>query len=94
MILTAVVAFTYPVIIQYKRGGAWWLLLPLAAVVLLLDVLANYTEWVLIFGLPRRKDWTITARIRTMHRDRFYSRRRLAAAVQVYLDACEPDGVH
>lgn len=44
MILTAITAFTYPVVIQYKRGGLWRVLFPFAAIVLLIDALASYTE--------------------------------------------------
>jgi len=94
VILTAVTAFTYPVVIQFKRGGAWTVLAPAAALVWLIDVLASYIEWSVVFGWPRRGDHTITARVRTMHADPLPSRRELAALIQVYLDACEPDGKH
>lgn len=94
MILTVITAITYPVVIQYKRGGLWQVLAPFAALVLLIDALASYTEWTLIFGLPEKGDHTITQRIRSMHYDEAHSRRELARLVQVYLDACEPDGKH
>lgn len=94
MILTAITAFTYPVVIQYKRGGAWLALAPLALLVLAVDVLASYIEWTVVFGWPKRGDHTITQRIQTMHDDPMASRQNLARLVQVYLDACEPDGRH
>lgn len=94
MILTVITAITYPVVIQYKRGGLWQVLSPFAALVLLVDALASYTEWTLIFGPPKKGDHTITHRIRSMHFDEAESRRNLARLVQVYLDACEPDGKH
>ena len=94
MILTAITAFTYPVVIQYKRGGLWCVLFPFAGLVLLIDAIASYTEWSIIFGPPEPGDHTITQRIRTMHADPAESRRNLAKMVQVYLDACEPDGRH
>lgn len=94
MILTAITAFTYPVVIQYKRGGLWRVLAPLAVLVLLIDAIASYTEWSIVFGWPQAGDHTITQRIRTMHTDDAESRRNLAKLVQVYLDACEPDGKH
>lgn len=94
MILTAITAFTYPVVIQFKRGGLWNVLAPAALLVWLIDVLASYIEWTVVFGWPRRGDHTITARVRTMHNDDLPSRRELAALIQVYLDACEPDGKH
>ena len=94
MILTTATAFLYPLAIQVKRKGLWLLLLPLTAFVWALDVLANCTELALIFGWPQDKDYTITRRIRRMHADESPARRELAQLVQVYLDACEPDGRH
>lgn len=94
MILTAITAFTYPVVIQYKRGGLWQVLAPLAFIVLIIDAIASYTEWTIVFGKPIKGDHTITARIRSMHNDSLESRRNLAKLVQIYLDACEPDGKH
>jgi hypothetical protein len=96
MILTAVVATTYPVVIQFKRGGLWWVLAVPGFAVWLLDVLANYIELPLIFGWPRRGDFTITARIKRMQTDpaELPARRELASLAQVFLDACEPDGKH
>lgn len=94
MILTTVVALTYPLVIQYKRGGLYRVLYPFAALVLALDVLASYTEWWLVFGKPAAGDHTITQRVRSMHTADADSRRNLARLVQVYLDACEPDGKH
>lgn len=94
MILTALVAVSYPLAVQYKRGGLWTLLAPFTAVVLLVDFLASFTEWSLVFGAPKRGEYTITQRIESMHTDKLESRRNLAKLVQIYLDACEPDGKH
>lgn len=94
MILTAATAILYPLAIQAKRKGPWVILLPLVALTMLLDVLANYTEWAIVFDLPKKGDTTITKRIRSMHADPLESRRAFAQLVQVYLDACEPDGEH
>lgn len=95
MILSAVCLFTYPYVIQYKRGGwhrAW---APVALAVWLLDVIANYTEWAIIFGWPRKGDYTISNRLDWMEQnDPFESRRELARMINVYLNACEHDGVH
>lgn len=96
MILTAITGATYPVVIQFKRGGLWLSLAPLALIVWLIDVVANYVELPLVFGWPKPGDYTITARIKTMQLDpeELPSRRELARMVQVFLDACEPDGQH
>lgn len=95
MILSAVCLFTYPAVIQYRRGGWHKLWAIPALLVFLLDVLANYTEWVVIFGWPRKQDYTISKRLDWMEvNDPFPSRRELARMVNVFLDACEPDGKH
>ena len=94
MILTTFTALTYPIVIQYKRGRWWSLLAPLAAFVLFVDIIANYLEWSIVFGWPQRSDHTITARTKSMLDDKLESRRKLAQLIQIYLDACEPDGKH
>jgi len=94
MILTALTALAYPAAIQFKRGGAWVVLAPFAAFVWLIDVIANYTEVALVFDWPERGDYTITARVRRMKSSPLESRRELAKLMQIYLDACEPDGRH
>ena len=97
MILSAVTALGYSVVIQFKRGGLWRLLAIPGALVLALNVIANFTELTLSFGRPKKwGDWTISARVRRMQFDQSESpsRRELARLVQVFLDACEPDGKH
>ena len=96
MIFTAATAVGYGVVIQFKRGGLYRALIPFAAVVLVLNVLANYLELAIIFGLPRRGEYTISRRVRRMQNDpaEVPSRRELARLVQTFLDACEPDGKH
>jgi len=94
MILTVITALAYPVGIQFKRGGVWMALAPFAALIWLIDVIANYTEVALVFDWPERGDYTITARVRRMKSSPLESRRELAKLMQIYLDACEPDGRH
>lgn len=93
--LTAITAFGYPIVIQYKRGGFWWVLAIPGVLVWLIDVIANYTEWAIVFGWPAKGDHTITNRLKTMLvSDPFESRRAFALGVLTVLDACEPDGKH
>lgn len=93
--MTAIVMFGYPIVIQYKRGGLWWFLAIPGIFIWLLDVIANYTEWVLVFGWPKKKDITITNRLKSMAiEDVFESRRLFAKGILTVLDACEPDGKH
>lgn len=94
MVLTAFTAVAFPVAIQYKQGGLFWLLAPFALLLWVVDVVANYTELALIFGWPEAGDHTISARVRRMRTSPLESRRALAELLQVYLDACEPDGKH
>ena len=86
----------YPLAIQYKRGGAWCVLYPLALVALILDVASNYTEmWVIFWDAPEHGEYTISQRIaRYMrisdYRGRFILcfewRYRLARPIAAYLN--------
>lgn len=92
---TAITMFGYPLVIQYKRKGLWYVLSPFAVLIWLCDVIANYTEWTLVFGLPAKGDITITKRLKRMQvSDKFESRRSFAKGILTVLDACEPDGKH
>jgi hypothetical protein len=96
MILTATTALGYAVVIQYKRDGLWRLLSAPGLLVLLLNVIANYVELAFVFGWPRPGEYTISRRMKRMQNDpdEIPARRELARMVQVFLDACEPDGKH
>lgn len=96
MILTAATAILYPLAIQYKRKGWWSVLKPVALFTGLLDVAANYTDVALVFGWPKPGQITITKRLKAMVNDfdEYPSRRQFAGMVLIFLDACEPDGVH
>lgn len=94
MILTGIVALLYPLVIQYKKGGLLSLLKGFALLVLLLDIVACYTEWWLVFGKPPKGVHTITAYINYLKTSDQEAKRKLAEGVQIFLDACEPDGKH
>lgn len=94
MILTAITALAYPIAIQYKRGGLWRILAPISLLVWLIDILANYTEMSIVFDWPEKGDHTITSRVRRMQSSPLQARKDLASILQIYLDACEPDGKH
>lgn len=92
---TAITLFGYPVVIQYKRGGFWRLLTIPGILIWICDVIANYTEWALVFGWPTKGDITITKRLKRMKvEDKFQSRKDFANLTLTILDACEPDGKH
>ena len=83
----------YPIAIQYERGGAWRLLAPVTLVALVIDVIANYTELALIYGLPRKGEWTLSNRLRRLSYLPGW-RGRLANWIEVYTDRYDPDGFH
>lgn len=100
MILSLLVLVLYVVGIQYKRSTLW---LPLrvvcafiAAIALMLDVIAHYTEWWFVFGKPHKGEHTISRRLDRMEadQDEAQSRREFARLVNTILNAFEPDGVH
>lgn len=94
--LTAFVVAGYPIVIQFKKGKLWRILAIPGLFVLLANIIANYTELALVFGWPEKGSWTISSRVRRMQKDPKLpeSKRELARMVQVFLDACEPDGKH
>lgn len=95
MIITLPLLVLYPIAIQYKRGGVWKSLLPLYVLAGLYDVFANYTEWSFLFGLPKKKDYTVSKRIKSMiESPDVPSRTEFAKGIQAYLDFFEPDGKH
>ncbi|QDL55292.1 hypothetical protein [Rhodoferax aquaticus] len=62
--ITLLLALLYPIAIQIERGGWWRLLAPVTLFALLVDVIANYTELVVLtFDFPRRGEWTFSTRL-------------------------------
>ena len=52
----------YPLAIQYRKG--WSIVYPLSLIVLLLDILANYTELVIITqDFPKEGEYTFSKRL-------------------------------
>lgn len=95
MILGLATAVSYSYVIKYKRGG-WYSLFKIpAAVVGLVDIIANYTEWAFIFGWPPKGCTTISKRVDWMVLNAPHeSQREFAKLVNIFLDACEDDGKH
>jgi hypothetical protein len=98
MILTVLSALGYPIVIQFKRGG-WrkFVCAAPAAGVFLLDIIANYTELTWVWGLPLKNEYSISRRVKRMTKGEHgetLAQVQTAKAIQVFLDACEPDGKH
>ena len=96
MPLTLLLLVLYPAIIKYKRGHWYNLIGVPAACAYAVNIVANYTEWWWVFGRPGPGQYTVSKRLRFMqdNPNEPEARRRFAAAVQVFLDACEDDGKH
>lgn len=69
--LTLILALSFPLAIQYERGGWWSVLKPLALLVAIIDVAANYTELALLtWDFPRENETTFSQRCkRLIHQD-------------------------
>lgn len=82
--------------IQYERGGVWKLLLPITFIALVLDVILNYTEWVLIFQeFPHKTDWTVSKRLKRMNNNQNAGwKREFSLYVSKVLDVIAPFGKH
>lgn len=62
--MTLILWVFFPLCIQYKRGGWWSVLIPLAALLFIIDLLANYTELVLMTrDWPRPGEYTFSNRL-------------------------------
>lgn len=61
--MTLLLVILYPLAIQIERGGWWRLLLPITVLALIVDVLANYTELVLLtWDWPAAGEYTFSTR--------------------------------
>lgn len=57
----------YPIAIQYERGGWWRIVIPFFTIpAFIVDVIANYTELSLIYGLPRKGEYTFSMRLKRL----------------------------
>jgi len=85
----------YIVGVQYKRGGAWLAMYPVAFAALVLDWAMNYTIFaVMLWDFPRKGEWTFSTRLERLVRSTGW-RQVLAQAIAHYmLDPFNPDGVH
>lgn len=62
--LPMILAVRFIVAIQYKRGGWWRLLTPLAIRTGILDIYLNYTTFsVYLWEWPREKEYTLSKRL-------------------------------
>ncbi len=84
----------YAVGIQYERGGAWRVLVPVAWVALLLDVPLNFLHVSLLFwDWPRSGEWTVSKRLPRLNELPGF-RGQVARAVTRLLDRLAPGGQH
>ena len=64
--MSLILLLLYPIAIQYERGGWWYLLAPVTFVALVIDIIANYTELALVFGWPRKGEFTFSQRLKRL----------------------------
>jgi hypothetical protein len=88
--ISLALALLYPIAIQYKRGGAWSALLPLAFVTGVIDVIANYTELALLtWQFPLRTEPTFSHRLYRLRKGNRWQR-FVARVVIPYLNFFDP----
>lgn len=80
----------FPLAIQYKRGGWFLPLTLLAGVLLVFDVLINFTSLALLtLDVPRQGEWTFSQRLaRLIHRTDW--RGNIARRTAAYLNHFDP----
>lgn len=83
----------FPLAIQYKRGGWFLPFMLLAGVLLVFDVLLNFTSLALLtLDVPRKGEWTFSQRLsRLIHRTDW--RGNIARRVAAYLNRFDPHHV-
>lgn len=92
--MTALLWLIYPIAIQYERGGLWRAFYLMAAVGLVIDVIANYTELTLLtLDWPKRGEWTFSKRLKRLVLDAGW-RGSVARYVAKILDVIAPSGKH
>lgn len=92
--LSLILAVCYPLAVQVERGGWWNILAPFTAVVLLIDVIANYTELALLtWDFPQKREYTFSTRLLRLKHDRGW-RGYYSAYVITFLNYFAPDGRH
>ena len=68
--MSLLLAFMYPLAVQYERGGWWHVLAPFTLLALVIDVLANYTELALLtWDFPKRNEFTFSTRLKRLQKD-------------------------
>ena len=92
--MSILLALLYPIAIQYERGGWWYLVLPITALALIVDVVANFTELaILTWDFPRRNEWTFSQRLSRLRYNGDWRGTTARYIVRV-LDAIAPSGKH
>ena len=70
IVLPLVLALWFMAAIQYRRGGWWKVLTPLALRAAFLDIYLNYTTFTVLFWqLPRKGEYTLSKRCERLVRD-------------------------
>jgi hypothetical protein len=92
--MSILLAFLYIPAVQVERGGIWRILWPVAVLVLIIDVICNYTELALLtLDFPRKGEYTFSTRLLRLRQDAGW-RGDFAVKVIAYLDYFDPTGRH
>lgn len=93
--LTACMWLLYAVGIQYLRGGAWRVLLPITVLAAVLDVLLNYSLFaVLTLDWPRRRELTFSQRLNRLTTNTDWRGVAARLTAKYLLDWVAPGGQH
>jgi hypothetical protein len=92
--MTLLLWIFYPIAIQYERGGWWRLCYIVAIPVLLIDVVANYTELAAVtWDVPKLGEWTFSKRLSRLQHNTDW-RGDFARYIAPILDKISPSGKH
>lgn len=92
--MTLLLWILYPIAIQYERGGWWRAVLPITAIALIVDVIANYTELALLtWDFPKAGEYTFSQRLVRLNKEEGF-RGIMAQYITKILDVIAPSGKH
>lgn len=87
--MSFLLALLFPLAVQIKRKGWWYLVAPVTLIAWLIDIIANYTELALYtWDFPCKGEWTFSQRLNRLVKDTAWrgSHTRPVARVLNYFD--------
>lgn len=83
-----------PALLWDSDRGRYWYLTPLALIALIVDVVLCHTSWVILAGLPKRNEWTISQTLERLCWDFQHQDHLLFVAIARKINRIDPRHSH